>query len=157
MTQYDWRKPNLYKTFQETDMSHYDTLSQVLSDAIDQASKGKGRIRHATDGEPFERQQICEIARRLEGSQVAGVLFQAVKKVYESKRLDTDGAIQELLGAINYIAAGIILLKEKGAQQHGKSESIGTREGGDEVGVRASTAGDISVGDPGRDSGLQER
>lgn len=45
----------------------------------------------------------------------------------------------------------------KGVQQHGKSASNGTRESRDEVGVRASTTGDVPVGDPGGDSGIQER
>ena len=38
--------------------------------------------------------------------------MEAVKKIYESKRLSKDRAIEELLGAINYIAAGIIILEE---------------------------------------------
>ena len=50
--------------------------------------------------------------RRLHGN-ADGPRYQAVKKIYESARMDPDRAIKELLGAINYTAAAIILLKEK--------------------------------------------
>jgi hypothetical protein len=36
-----------------------------------------------------------------------------MKKIEESIRLKTEHGIAELLGAINYIAAAIIVLKEK--------------------------------------------
>ena len=70
--------------------------------------------RHALDGERFEDQQICEIGRRLKGNPAAGPLFQAVKKVYESGRLGGEAGVRELLGAVNYISAGIILMREDG-------------------------------------------
>jgi len=92
-------------------MGDYDILKAIYGDAIRQASEGKGAIRHGS-GEPFERQQICEISRRLSGHKCAGPLFQAVKKIYESGRLDKEAAIAELHGALNYIAAAIILLEE---------------------------------------------
>lgn len=45
-------------------------------------------------------------------------LGQAVKKIYESQRLPTkQPAIAELLGAINYIAAAVIVLEEKEGEQ----------------------------------------
>ena len=90
---------------------NYDSLSAVLQGALSQASQGKGKERHAKD-EPFEKQKICEITRRLQGSPVGGPLFQAIKKCYESERLPKDRAIAELYGAINYIAAAIIVLQE---------------------------------------------
>lgn len=92
--------------------NHYAALEAVFQDALAQASQGKGRERHAKD-EPFERQKICEITRRLQGSPVAGPLFQAIKKCYESQRLPRDRAIAELHGAMNYIAASIIVLGEQ--------------------------------------------
>jgi hypothetical protein len=61
----------------------YVVLMDVLQEALNQASEGKGKERHAKEGEAFEDQPICEIARRLDG----GPLYQAVKKIYESKRL----------------------------------------------------------------------
>lgn len=90
----------------------YDTLSRVLMDALEQASKGKGKERHATD-ESFEQQRICVMNRWLKGSPVAGALFQATKKCFETAGFDDpDRSIHELRGAINYIAAAIILLEE---------------------------------------------
>jgi len=91
--------------------SYYE-LAAVLNDAFIQASCGKGNIRHAYGNEQYEDQLICEMDRRLNGSAV-GPRYQAVKKIYESARMEPDKAIHELLGAINYIAAAIILLKEQ--------------------------------------------
>ena len=88
---------------------NYDRLYKVLMLALEQASEGKGSERHA-NGEAFEKQKICEISRRLGSNDYN--LGQAVKKIYESKRLPKERAIAELLGAINYIAAGIIILEE---------------------------------------------
>lgn len=90
----------------------YARLRAVLEAAAMQAIAGKGKERHAERGESFEEQQICEITRRLRKSPVAGSLFQAVKKCYESSRLPRDRAVAELRGAINYIAAAIIVLEE---------------------------------------------
>ncbi len=42
-----------------------------------------------------------------------GLLYQAVKKIQESKRMDKDAAVRELLGAINYIAGAVIFLEAK--------------------------------------------
>jgi len=87
----------------------YGPLSRVLTDALMQAAEGKGKERHAT-GEPFINQPIMSIARAVgEGYQ----LGQAIKKLIESQRLTTDRAIAERLGAINYIAASILLLEEE--------------------------------------------
>ena len=88
---------------------NYAALRGVLDKAFEQAAVGKGRERHADDGEPFEKQQIVEIGKRLAGTPAAGPLFQAVKKIYESGRLDDERAVHELYGAINYIAAAIIM------------------------------------------------
>ena len=88
----------------------YDSLYKVLLAAYNQASNGKGKERHQlNDDEPFENQKICEIARRLS---VDYNLGQAVKKIYESKRLADERDIAELYGAINYIAAAIIVKQE---------------------------------------------
>ena len=89
----------------------YDSLYKVLLSAYNQASNGKGKERHQlNDDEPFEKQKICEIARRLSTDYNLG---QAVKKIYESKRLTDGRDIAELYGAINYIAAAIIVKQEK--------------------------------------------
>ena len=89
----------------------YDSLYKVLLAAYNQASNGKGKERHQlNDEEPFEDQKICEIARRLS---IDYNLGQAVKKIYESKRLTDGRDIAELYGAINYIAAAIIVKQEE--------------------------------------------
>ena len=88
----------------------YKKLREVFSMALEQASNGKGKERHAS-GESFEDQQICQIPR-WQGS-IDFDTGQAIKKCLEVNRLSTKEAkIKELLGAINYIAAAIIILKE---------------------------------------------
>lgn len=88
----------------------YELLRGVLAKAVDQAKNGKGKERHAVDGEAFEDQQILEICERLGNPGFA--LGQVVKKVYESTRLPPERAEAELLGAINYLAAAIIYLEQ---------------------------------------------
>ena len=89
----------------------YGSLYKVLIAAYNQAENGKGKERHQLNNEePFENQKICEIARRLS---VDYNLGQAVKKIYESKRLTEGRDIAELYGAINYIAAAIIVKQEE--------------------------------------------
>ena len=100
--------------FSRIDDKHpYYELAKVFNDAFIQASAGKGSERHSySAAENYKDQLICEMDRRLDGN-ACGPRYQAVKKIYESARMDPDKAIHELLGAINYIAAAIILLKEK--------------------------------------------
>ena len=89
----------------------YDSLKLVLHDAYIQASEGKGKERHAND-EPFELQQICSIPR-MQGT-TDFVTGQAIKKCLEIRNLpDPAAKINELLGAINYIAAAVIVIQEK--------------------------------------------
>ena len=90
----------------------YEELNTTLIKALEQAQNGKGKERHAKENEPFAKQIICEVTRRLEKSPVAFPLGQAVKKIYETVNLDEDRSIHELYGAINYIAAAIIVLEE---------------------------------------------
>lgn len=90
-------------------MSHpYQSLSNILDEALLQASEGKG-LRHVINDEHFENQIMCVIAR-WKLSFPAG---QAVKKIVEANKLDGEAKIRELLGAINYIAGEIIVAKEK--------------------------------------------
>ncbi len=87
----------------------YNTLWRVYIAAYEQASEGKGRERHAEAGEPYEKQIICEVARRVG---LGYPLGQAVKKVYESQRLGGVRGLDELLGAMNYLAAAFIVMQE---------------------------------------------
>ena len=89
----------------------YKELNNVFQSAFKQAAYGKGKERHVQGTEPFEEQPIVEIGKRLQNNPAAGPLFQAVKKIYESGMLSKEQAITELYGAINYIAAAIIIRK----------------------------------------------
>lgn len=91
----------------------YEPLAAVLQQALDQAQAGKGRERHA-NGRPFDRQPIMEIGRMVGIGYPAG---QAKKKTQEAvgmlNRDEPDRAVAELLGAINYLAAAIMLIREQ--------------------------------------------
>lgn len=88
----------------------YDSLRDVLREAVEQASVGKGKERHAGHGEAFEDQQIVQEGRWIGSNH--GQIFQARKKAMESTRLPPDRARAELLGAIVYIAAAYLLLPD---------------------------------------------
>jgi hypothetical protein len=89
----------------------YRELFSILLAALLQAQDGKGKERHAKEDEPFEKQVICEVGRRVG---VGYNLGQSVKKIYEAKNYgDKTFKIKELLGAINYLASAIILIGEE--------------------------------------------
>jgi hypothetical protein len=92
----------------------YEQLLFILTKALNQAQHGKGKERHAVDGQAFEDQQICEITRRVG---LGYPLGQAMKKIIESQRLPIDMAAAELLGAINYIAAAYLVRNEERADE----------------------------------------
>lgn len=87
----------------------YEPLAEVLQEALDQAQKGKGAICHA-NGLRFIDQPIMQGAREAgEG----GLVFQSRKKILEAMNCkDDDRAITDLLGAINYIVAQVLLRRE---------------------------------------------
>jgi len=87
----------------------YDSLMEIFKQAVLQASEGKGKERHVFNNESFEEQIMFIIARW-------GLSFpagQAVKKIVEANRLQGEAKIRELLGALNYCAGEILLVKEK--------------------------------------------
>lgn len=84
----------------------YESLARVLQEALDQAAAGKGKERHANEGEAFEDQQIVQLGEWLGSNHFQ--LGQAAKKLLESARLPPDRARREILGAINYAAAAVI-------------------------------------------------
>lgn len=86
----------------------YEALADVLCRAFNQAAKGKGAERHACE-RPFHEQPMQSISELL-GSHT-GLVYQAMKKIQESQRMDKDAAVRELLGAINYCAGAIIYLE----------------------------------------------
>lgn len=91
----------------------YERLAETLNEALEQAQSGKGRERHA-NGRPFLRQPIMEIGRMVGLGYPTG---QASKKIQEAvgmfSRDETDRAVNELLGAIIYSAAAILLIREQ--------------------------------------------
>jgi hypothetical protein len=90
----------------------YDPLASALADALKQASEGKGKERHA-NGRPFDRQPIMEIGRMVGPGYQTG---QAMKKIQEAvgmlNRGEHDRAVHELLGAVIYTAAAVVLVRE---------------------------------------------
>ena len=93
----------------------YELLAYVLERAYNQAALGKGKERHA-NGEPFDEQVMQDGARRFG---VGALLFQAFKKSEESQRLPLDRGVNELLGAIVYLA-GAVIRREADAQEGGE-------------------------------------
>ena len=91
--------------------SGYEKLGWVLENSLDQAQNGKGNARHQIGDVPFNKQPICELGR-LYGT---GYNFgQAAKKAHETGQLSTKEAkLNELYGAINYLAAAAILIAEE--------------------------------------------
>lgn len=92
----------------------YESLEKVLEDALLRASVGKGRERHGDETTPFTEQPIFTIPKTL-GSDESPMLFQALKKIYESRRMEDTGArYDELLDAIVYLAAACIYIETRG-------------------------------------------
>lgn len=85
----------------------YASLRRVLALAAAQAESGKGKDRHATEGEAFEEQQIVQLGKWMGSSHYE--IGQACKKSLESTRLPRDKALAELLGAIVYLAAAYLV------------------------------------------------
>lgn len=99
-------------TPQDIHSDAYSDLRRVLDMAFQQASQGKGKERHA-NGREFDRQPIMELARMHGLGYPTG---QAAKKLQEAHTLlrlrGKEAAIQEILGAINYAAAAVLLIEE---------------------------------------------
>lgn len=87
---------------------NYDMLRGILDDAYEQATGGKGQERHAA-GRDFDQQPIISIPTLLGDDEGIALIFQAIKKLEESLRLPPHMKRNERLGAINYIAASMLL------------------------------------------------
>jgi hypothetical protein len=91
----------------------YEALGRELSAAYEQSAHGKGKQRHA-NGRTFDRQPILELARLYGPGFAAG---QSAKKAQEAlgmaARGEVDKAIHEIHGAIVYLAATAIRLREQ--------------------------------------------
>lgn len=90
----------------------YESLAAILDEALAQAQSGKGSDRHAC-GEPFHDQQIVQLGEWM-GRSTHFAIGQAAKKAIESTRLDDTAAEFELLGAINYLAAAVLVIRRRG-------------------------------------------
>ena len=100
----------------QDNIPEYRELYNVLIEAYNQAARGKGKERHAQESQKFVDQPILQITRRYG---IGFPLGQAEKKMEEAQRLDYEQKIKELLGAINYIAAAIIYIREsEGVKNH---------------------------------------
>lgn len=95
----------------------YESLAAALDAALEQAQSGKGRERHAGDGEAFEDQQIVQLGEWMDSEAFA--IGQACKKAIESLRLPPDRARAERLGAINYLAAAVIQSERRERRRRG--------------------------------------
>lgn len=94
----------------------YESLATVLVKALEQAQSGKGKARHQLGTTPFHRQPIVEIGRMVGPG---GPAQQVMKKTQEAMRLPPEQAIAELLGAINYAAATILVIEEQAQANKG--------------------------------------
>ena len=101
---------SIRQTVAEIGATGYEELGAVLRRAFIQAAHGKGKERHAQNL-PFTQQPMQQLIS-LYG--VGFALGQAAKKAQESQRLPVDRAVNELLGAINYLAGAVIALEGNG-------------------------------------------
>lgn len=86
----------------------YKELADVYGEALAECQVGKGADRHAVVCMPISEQPMVQIGRWLRSTDFQ--VGQAVKKAIESKRLPRHRARLELLGAINYLAAAVLVL-----------------------------------------------
>lgn len=87
-------------------MTPNEILEPIFAEALERVIT-KGQARHGTDVD-FLQQPIFTIPKNLTGSNDP-LLFQAVKKIYESVRNDVDTR-SELLDAIVYLACAVYRL-----------------------------------------------
>jgi hypothetical protein len=86
----------------------YQQLADVYGEALAEVQIGKGQERHAVVNMSITEQPMVQIGRWLRSTDYQ--VGQAVKKAIESKRLPRHRARLELLGAINYLAAAVLVL-----------------------------------------------
>jgi hypothetical protein len=86
----------------------YEKYGEMFKFCLEHTAKGKGMERHG-NGEPFHKQFIC-VETAEEGHGFAR--GQAKKKITEAKRLKPAAAIREIAGAVNYLIADMIVMKQ---------------------------------------------
>lgn len=97
----------------EMNVLGYERLADVLRRAFDQAARGKGKERHAVD-HAFHDQPMQTISELIGSAD--GLLYQAIKKTQESRRLPLERSVAERLGAIVYLAGSIIFDEANSAE-----------------------------------------
>lgn len=98
----------------------YHSLFDVLMCALDQASVGKGKERHAR-GQAFEDQRMQTISQLLNTDK--GMAYQAAKKLFEGiEFIDPARQEHELLGVIVYVAGIIVYNRESGVRHDGSKD-----------------------------------
>lgn len=89
----------------------YHELRRILEDAIRVGAAGKGEARHGVVSEQWDKQPIISIQELLQNSGFA--LGQTIKKCQEASHFDDpQQAINELYGAIVYVAGAIKFLEK---------------------------------------------
>ena len=92
----------------------YEVLADIHDQALLQAQEGKGTERHVVNGRAFVDQPIVQIGLMVGAG---GPAQQVIKKTQEALRLPFEKAKAELLGAINYAAAVLIVLQHEEAEK----------------------------------------
>lgn len=102
---------------------NYESLHRILKEAYERAAIGKGKERHG-NGLPFAAQPMQTISEFLESD--AGMAYQVLKKLHESRNLPHAQGRNELLDCIIYLA-GMVLYRDR---RQGASYTITTSSGG---------------------------
>lgn len=93
-----------YHLAKQSKLPHPHPLRAIYSLAIDQLTNGKGE-RHGGDSTPFLKQPWLDLA----DTYGVGFLYgQSAKKAREAMGKDGEARERELLGALNYLAMGIL-------------------------------------------------
>lgn len=93
-----------YHLAKQSKLPHPHPLRAIYSQAIDQLTKGKGE-RHGGDATPFLQQPWLDLA----DTYGVGFLYgQSAKKAREAMGKEGEARERELLGALNYLAMGIL-------------------------------------------------
>ncbi len=143
---------------------NYSKLRESFDNALEQASGGKGKERHAKEDQRFEDQVMCNTQRMLVDHPLGGLAYQVIKKTIESGRLyhdvGADAARAEIYGAMNYLGGMDIIYKENQEPQQQPQQEITLFSGyPHELGSRYDigyTLDDVAAKEIGDDDGEYE-
>lgn len=113
---YDEAKADTNFKEEDQPLPQYKELKNKFDCALEQAQGGKGKERHAKEGQYFEDQVMCEVQRLLVDHPLGGLAYQVIKKTIESGRLyqnkGANAALEDVYGAMNYLGGMAILYEE---------------------------------------------